>query len=78
MTWTLKYKLPGQLFWRRIRRVKANFIKNNVWVIILATEEQIVLPITAAIYAPATRYQAIKAKMDAEAGQVLPIQPQPE
>jgi len=75
MTYSLRYKLQGQLFWRRIKGVTFNFIENGIWVIVFSDGSQMVLPVTAAIKAEPDRHAKYKMDAEREAGQPIATNP---
>ena len=72
MTYTAEYKLPGQWFWRTVKRVKGDTVEGPTRVIILLDESQIHLPIHAAVKYSKERFLAKKKAMEHQAGQAIP------
>lgn len=78
MTYSVKYKLKGQWFWRSVKRVKGDFIAQDIGtptrVLILENESRIELPLIGAQFKFSTeRFLSIKKNMESEARQTLPV-----
>jgi len=78
VTYSVKYRKVGSLFSRKIKKVKGDFIANDVEgkprVLILEDETRIELPTVDMIYEFSfERFLVIKQRMDEEAGQSVPI-----
>ena len=73
MTYTIKYKHPTWLFWRRIRKVKGDALEQQCWVIIKEDNSQVVLPKSMIIKFPAEWFIKRHKEAEAEAGQPLPL-----
>lgn len=73
MIYTIKYKKPEWLFWRKIKRVKGDILEKSCWVIVLDDESQIVLPPTMMMRFPKERFVKIHKQMEAEAGKSIPL-----
>ena len=73
MTYTVKYKLPGQLFWRTIKRVKGDGILENraARFFQLDDETRIEIPVQARFIFGKERFLAIKKNMENESGQQI-------
>ena len=74
MTYTVKYKLSNQWFWRTIKRAKGDGIleHNLSRFIILEDESRIEIPVTAQFKFCSKRFLSIKKQMESEAGQTIP------
>ena len=78
VTYSVKYRKVGSLFSRKIKKVKGDFIANDVEgkprVLIIEDETRIELPTVDMIYEFSfERFLVIKQRMDEEAGQSVPI-----
>lgn len=78
MTYTVKYKLSGQWFWRSVKRVKGDFVAQDLGtptrVLILENESRMELPLTGSQFKFSTeRFLSIKKNMESEARQTLPV-----
>lgn len=76
MTYTVKYKHKFSLFWKKIKRVKGDFIAKDIpsapRVLILEDERRIEIPTDGYLFKfPAERFHVIKKQMEKEAGQPL-------
>ena len=73
MTYTVKYKLPGQWFRRTIKRVKGDGLVENgqARFFILEDETRIETPVTARFIFDKNRFNTIKKNMEQEAGQPI-------
>lgn len=74
-SYTLKYKRPGQLLWRKLKNVTFNYIQHGVWVIVFEDDSQMVLPIDTIFFAGPDRHQKYKEDMERDAGQGIPTNP---
>ena len=69
-----KYKLQGQLFWRKLKRVKGDWIENGVKGIVFEDDSQFQFPASqVTIYWDKSRFEDIRNKVEAEAGQAVPV-----
>lgn len=78
MNYSVKYKLKHQLFWRTIKNVKGDtdqgFMNGSHVMLIKADESILILPRDGLqLEFSSTRFTLILKKMEAEAGQKLPI-----
>lgn len=77
MTYTVKYKRKGSFFWKTIKNVRADFVPTDlesVRVLILSDETRIEIPLRETeFWFSRDRFLSIKAKVDQEAGQVVPV-----
>ena len=78
MTYTVKYKLKNQLFFRKIKNVKGDFIMEKspipTKVIIKENEEQYHIPIKGTLFLYSKeRFIVIKNNMENEIGQDIKI-----
>ena len=73
MTYTVKYKLPVQWFWRTIKRVKGDGILENgaARFFQLDDETRIEIPVQARFIFGKDRFLAIKKNMEKDAGQAI-------
>lgn len=71
-TYTVKYRQPGQIFWRKIKLVKATIAKSKFWVFHCENDSLYYVSIDAEVYFPPERQAIITHQMSKEAGQ--PIQ----
>jgi hypothetical protein len=83
MLYTVYYKQPGGLFWRKLKRVKGDTIYRDdslggtkmpipVRVLILEDETRLEIPCSMIIRFSRERFFSIKQKMESEAGQAIP------
>lgn len=77
MTYSVKIKRSGSIFWRKFERVKGDLIAPDMpgfRILILEDESRVEIPLegTEFIFC-SKRFLAIKQKMESEAGQVLPV-----
>jgi len=73
MKYTAKYKLSNQWFWRTIKNVEGDDIMpNGCRCLFLDNKERIEIPNTAIVKFSKERFQAVKEKMEQEAGQSIP------
>ena len=80
MVYTVRYKKKGQLFYRTIKNVKGDFIANDVpgspRVLVLEDESRMEIPtIDTEFLFDSKRFLVIKQRMEAEAGQPIPVKP---
>jgi len=81
VTYTVKYRKVGSLFSRKIKKVKGDFIANDVEgkprVLILENEKRIEIPTVDMIFEFSfERFLIIKQRMESEAGgQSVPVNP---
>lgn len=78
LTYTVKYKKVGGLFFKKIKKVKGDFVANDVpgnpRVLILEDESRIEIPTGGLIFVFSNeRFLLIKQRMETEAGQAIPI-----
>lgn len=76
MFYSVKYRRKGQVFFRKLKNVEADgFLENNAPLrfFILADKGRVEIPIDAEFYFSKDRFLAIKARMESEAGQKIPI-----
>lgn len=68
--YTVKYKVPGQIFWRNIRRVIGDGIEPGMfrW-FATADDEMVYIPLDSQVWFPKERRTSILAAMSKEAGQ---------
>lgn len=68
--YTVRYKAPGQIFWRKIRRVIGDGIEPGVfrW-FVTASDEMIYIPMDSQVHFPKERKVGIMEGMSKEAGQ---------
>lgn len=73
MTYTVKYMLPGQWFWRTIKRVKADGILENGAARFFQRDDEtrIEIPVKARFFFSKERFLAIKKNMESESGQQI-------
>ena len=69
MTYSVKYRLKGQWFWRRVKRVKGDLVPNDLGVVsrvlILENEERIEIPMEGTEFRFSTeRFLVIKQSME--------------
>lgn len=75
MLYSVRYKLPGQWFFRTIKNVKGDGIMpeaRNRW-LILSDETRIEIPCSAVFKFSVERFMLIQSNMEKEAGQKIPI-----
>ncbi len=74
MTYTVKYKLRNQFFWRKIKNVKGDLFHKDIPVhriFILEDESRIEIPILDTIFSfSKERFIVIKQNMEKESGHV--------
>ena len=70
MTYTVKYKLPGQWLWRTVKRVKGDGLLKNgqARYFVLEDEARIEVPVAASFVFAKERFYVIKKLMEAESG----------
>lgn len=78
MTYTVKYKRKGALFWRKLTNVKGDLIPADLGsalrVFILEDETRIEVPIEGTEFRFCSkRFLSIKQQMEREAGQSIPV-----
>ena len=78
LTYTVKYKKIGCLFFKKIKNVKGDFIATDVpgghRVLILENETRIEIPTNGMIFLFSNeRFLMIKQQMEQEVGQKIPI-----
>lgn len=78
-TYTVKYKRVGDFFFKKIKKVKGDFIATDVdgkpRVFILDNESRIEIPTVGMIFEFSyERFLLIKQRMDAESGQNIPLE----
>ena len=78
VTYSVKYKKVGGLFFHKIKKVKGDFIATDVEgkprVLILEDESRIEIPTPDMIFEFSfERFLLIKQRMDQEAGQQIPV-----
>jgi len=72
MNYTVKYRLPGDLFWRKIKDVKGDtFVENGMRLIITETEERFEIPLSAVVMFSRNRFFSILENKRKETGQKL-------
>ena len=76
MTYRVYYKLQGQWFWRKISKVKGDFVSNDIHttprVLILHDESRIEIPIDGTLFKfSKDRFLVIKQNMEKESGQKI-------
>ncbi len=70
--YSAKYRLPGDLCWRRVRRIKDDLLlEKGKQVLVLEDETQVHLPLDAVVVFHRRRFESIRRKMEAEAGQPM-------
>jgi len=72
MRYSAKYKLPGQLFWRKAKNLIGDGYIDGKQVLFFEDKRQLHLPLGAAVMFDAKRADSIREKMEQEAGQILP------
>jgi len=75
MTYTLRYKLPWQLFRRTLKNVTYNFVENGFWVIVFVDGSEVCLPLSATIWAGPDRHMKYKHDAEKDAGQQIVTDP---
>lgn len=68
MTFDGKYRMPGQWFWRKLKRVKGDLIRDGKQIIIFENEAQLHLPLTAEVFFSRGRFELIQSRMEEESG----------
>ena len=72
-TYTVKYRQPGQWFWRKVKNVKATgFVEGKFWTFHTENDALYYVSGDAEIYFPSERQAIITHQMSKEAGQ--PVQ----
>ena len=71
--YTAKYRLPGDRWWTKVRKIKGDVLENGKQVLILADERQIHLPLDAVVVFSKQRFELIKEKVNKESGGVAQI-----
>ena len=71
MTYTVKYRCPGQWRRRTVKRVAGDAIENGVRVLILEDNRQIHIPLDAEVWFDKSRHELIRRRMEREAGQPI-------
>lgn len=75
-TFEVKYRNPGCLFWRKLKKVKGDgFFENNIPVrfFILEDETRIEIPMSYEFQFSKERFMLIHQRMEQEAGQSIPL-----
>ena len=80
MVYTVRYKKKGQLFYRTVKKVKGDFIANDVpgspRVLVLEDESRMEIPtLDTEFVFDSKRFLVIKSRMEAEAGTTIPMKP---
>jgi len=72
MFYQVKYKLTGQRFWRKIRRVKGDGFEQAAGIRFFITEDEtrIEIPTSAIFILNRQRFQLIKSQLNKETGKV--------
>lgn len=78
MTYTVKVKKIGSLFWKTYKRVKGDFIfkegNDAARVLIFEDESRLEIPLAGHSFLFCSRrFLSIKSQMEKEAGQALPV-----
>ena len=78
MLYEVKFKRVDGLFWKKIKKVKGDFIASDIpsqpRVLILEDESRLEIPTAGMMFEFSTgRFIMIKKQMEAEAGQSLPL-----
>ena len=78
LTYTVKYKKVNGLFFKKIKKVKGDFIANdlpgNPKVLILEDESRIEIPTDGLMFIFSNeRFLLIKQRVESEAGQAIPV-----
>ncbi len=71
LTYDAKYRLPGELFWRRVRGIKGDWFVEGKQILALADGTMIFLPLAAVVVFGHDRERHIREKMETEAGQSI-------
>jgi hypothetical protein len=75
MLYTVKYKRSDQWFWRKITRVKGDYIPKGIpaQIFIKEDESTVMVPFGAEIKVSPERFWSIKQKMEQESGQDIKV-----
>jgi len=75
MNYTVKYKTPKQFFWRKVKKVKGDFILDLTghYGLVLEDESQILIPPGSEIIFGKGRFWSIKKRKEEEVGQELKV-----
>lgn len=71
-TYTVKYRQPGQWFWRKLKNVKGTAAEVNFWAFHCEDDSLHYVSLQAEVYFPPERQAIITHQMSKKAGQ--PIQ----
>ena len=69
--YSAKYRLPGDLLWSRVRRIKGDLIEEGKQILFLNDGRQVHLPLDAVVIFDHRRLASIEQKMERQAGQKL-------
>lgn len=71
-TYTVKYRQPGQIFWRKVKNVKGDGVQDKFRFVTREDDSIVYFSLDAEVIFPSERQAIIAHKMSKEAGQ--PIQ----
>ena len=71
--YSAKYRLPGEWWWTRVRKIKGDLIDNGKQVLIMADERQVHLPLSAVVVFDRRRYLSIREQVEMESGGVARV-----
>ena len=78
ITYTVKYRKAGSLFWRTVRKVKGDCFIPNTTIMQFIQDDESLTEINLAdneVRYSKERFYSIKERMSLEAGQQIPTQP---
>jgi len=75
MTYTGRYKMAGDWFWKKLTRVKGDWLQDGIKGVVFEDESQIHFPAAAVVIRwDKSRFYSIKSNAEAEIGQTIPLQ----
>jgi len=73
-TYTGRYKIKGAWFWKKLRRVKGDWLQDGIKGIVFEDESQLHFPVDAVIILwDRSRFEHIRNKAESEIGQKIPL-----
>ena len=71
--YSAKYRLPGDRWWTKVKKLKGDVLENGKQVLIMNDERQVHLPLDAVVVFDRNRYLAIKERVEMEAGRAAKV-----